>query len=1349
VVTLLGATIDGGTLNTTSGGLIQAANSRCCTPVLNGVTNLGTYQIPDDNGTTLMGAITNSGNIQLNSAGSFTSLAVSGAVTLTGGGSITLSDNGENVIQAAVSGSSLTNVNNTISGSGIIGDNSTIGFTNLAAGVVNATSSAGNSLTIGTTSGVVNLGLLEASAGGTLVLSGTGIDAMTPTTVVNTNGTTNGTIEALNGGTVLLGNVNILGGTITTTGTGVMLAEGAQLAGTANTVTNAGNLQVPNGYYLNIQGAIDNTGTLALNSAGGFTSLYVNSPTATLEGSGTVSLSDNPNNRIWAENSGSQLTIGQTQTIQGPGGNIGVGNLVLVNQGTIDATASAFGNSLTIQPLTSLTNTGLLEATGGGSLALYGATILNGGGTITSGSGSNVTLEAGVTVTGGTLNGAGLFTSVYGALNGVTNAGNVQISNSGELYISGTINNTGTLAVNSAGNSTELYVNSPTATLQGGGTVTLSDSNNNYIVAATSGNQLTVAQTIQGPGGNIGGGSLVLVNQGTIDATASAFGNTLTIQPLATLTNTGLLEATGGGSLALDGATVANSGASIMAASGSTVTLEGGVTVIGGTLSGAGLFTSVNSTLNNLTNAGIFQIPNNDSATLAGTIKNTGSLQLNSGGNSTLLSESGAVTLMGGGTLILSDNNSNSLTATTSGGGSLTNVNNVISGSGNIGNGNLGFTNQAAGVVNATSANGNSLIINPGPQGATNAGIFEASSGGTLVLENSISNASGTIEGLAGTGANAGGAVVVDGATITGGTLSALGTGVNAASVIAENGAVLSGITTNGTIQIPNNNGASLAGTVTNNGSLQVNSTGYATYLYINGNTTLNGSGTIVLSNNPNNYMRGASGTELLTNNGNTIEGSGTISALGIINNATGTILANQPAELFIQPNSNGFTNNGTVQVNAGSTLDITGGPFTNFNSGTGTLTGGTYNVSGTLQFDNANIVTNAANITLTGASAQIVGNTNANALAGFTNNSAAGIFRLASGASVTTVGGSFTNTGSFTVGSGSTFTVGGSSFNYTQTAGSTVVNGALTSTTLGTLAVNGGSLDGVGTLGYNVVDASTLTPGDSSTVTGKLTVADTYTQSSSGALDIQINGATAGTKYDQLKVTQGATLGGTLNISLGAGFTPTVGETFVILAAASVSDTFANVNGLAINGSEHFTVAYGATGVVLTVVSGALAASTNMLSRLIHPAPIHGSSVEGHYGLPAPGPSLARLPSTIMAKVPAASAARLAPVSLPVSFASPATGVRGFHPMDQFSSLAVASAPVSTGDASGSFGIAPVSAASYNSVSASNHMRFECGVDLKALLKTSRKQLLRGLWAAPDSPDALAIGYVAYTGAH
>ena len=59
------------------------------------------------------------------------------------------------------------------------------------------------------------------------------------------------------------------------------------------------------------------------------------------------------------------------------------------------------------------------------------------------------------------------------------------------------------------------------------------------------------------------------------------------------------------------------------------------------------------------------------------------------------------------------------------------------------------------------------------------------------------------------------------------------------------------------------------------------------------------------------------------------------------------------------------------------------------------------------------------------------------------------------------------------------------------------------------------------------------------------------------------------------------------------------------------------------------------------------------------------------------------------------------------------------------------------------------MAASAYNSMAAMNHMRFECGVDLKALLKTGRKRLMKGLWAAPDSADALYLGYMAYSASH
>jgi hypothetical protein len=176
---------------------------------------------------------------------------------------------------------------------------------------------------------------------------------------------------------------------------------------------------------------------------------------------------------------------------------------------------------------------------------------------------------------------------------------------------------------------------------------------------------------------------------------------------------------------------------------------------------------------------------------------------------------------------------------------------------------------------------------------------------------------------------------------------------------------------------------------------------------------------------------------------------------------------------------------------------------------------------------------------------------------------------------------------------------------------------------------------------------------------------------------------------------------------------------------------------------------------VVSGTPSASSPASSALASRLI-PAPVHrGSSVsvKGRYGLGVFGQRMAPLPviapALSMARTPVSLSA--APVAPPVSFGMPATGMHGFRPMDQFASPALAPAPATTGDAgaAGAFGISSSSAASYNSMGSMNHMRFECGVDLKALLQTSRKRLVRGLWAAPDSPDALYLGYMSYTGSH
>jgi hypothetical protein len=128
------------------------------------------------------------------------------------------------------------------------------------------------------------------------------------------------------------------------------------------------------------------------------------------------------------------------------------------------------------------------------------------------------------------------------------------------------------------------------------------------------------------------------------------------------------------------------------------------------------------------------------------------------------------------------------------------------------------------------------------------------------------------------------------------------------------------------------------------------------------------------------------------------------------------------------------LSNNGTVQV-LGGTLNLAGG-LSNFSNTT--LTGGTYQVAGTLQFSGANIVTNAATTVLDGPASQIVDQSNNNALANFAANAAAGRFTIQNGRNFASAG-DFLNAGSMTVGSGSTFTVNG---DHIQTAGSTSLQG-------------------------------------------------------------------------------------------------------------------------------------------------------------------------------------------------------------------------------------------------------------------------------------------------------------------
>jgi fibronectin-binding autotransporter adhesin len=743
VVNLNAVTINGGTLTTASGGVMQAYGST----ILNGVTISANsaLQIPDNQIAELTaGTITNSGTININSSGDNTELQiVGGAVTLTGGGNIVMTDKNQNYIFNSGAGTTLTNVNNVISGSGDIGNNQNLIFVNQSGGIVDAVSSHGNTLTInpgtGTGAGTTNTGLMEASSGGTLVLDN-----------IVTN--TGGTITALSGGVVDLNGTDLIGGTLTSSGTGVINGYGsALLDGTSThpiTLTAGSNLTIPDNNVLDAAGTLTNNGTLNIASAGDNTELIVSS-SLTLTGTGTVTMSPHVQNYIFG---GGTLT--NQSTIQGSGV-IGNGSLTLVNSGTIDANQSAA--ALTINPNGGTTNTSTMEATAGGTLLFAGDSVTNTGGTImSSGANSIVDLDA-VSITGGTLTSAtgGIFQAYASATLTtltISTGSTLNVLDNNSLNLgAGTITNNGTINENSGGDNTFISVAGST-TLAGTGTITMSPHVQNYI---QGGGTLTNQETIQGSG-VIGNGDLTLANNGIIDANQSAA--ELVINPNGGTTNTKTMEATAGGTMEFRGDTVTNTGVGTILATGTGSIVDfNGATVVGGTLttSSGGLMQAYSGAVLNgvtLSSGTTLNVLDNQTVNIEGTITNKGTINENSTGDNTFITLLANTTLTAPGKLVLSAHSENYINGT----GTLTNQG-IIEGEGHIGNGDIGLINSGSILANETGTHAPStLIIDTGAAGfvnnvGTKNGILNVSAKNTLIIEGgpftNMNTTNGTLTG--------------------------------------------------------------------------------------------------------------------------------------------------------------------------------------------------------------------------------------------------------------------------------------------------------------------------------------------------------------------------------------------------------------------------------------------------------------------------------------------------------------------------------------------------------------------------------------------------------------------------
>ena len=962
--------------------------------------NNGAVLIADNAELVVTDIIRNAGQLAISNAGNVSQLylgagTIGGTVTLSGGGALLMGGSSANDFIQGVTGWTLDNVDNTISGQGTIG-NGEIGIENDGSGVIDAT--ATTALTIHAAGSTTNAGLIEATGSGRLILS--------TTNIVQTGGTVQASgaaalVQLSNGAT-------IVGGTIGTQGGGSIATQAGNIAGLTNVTLTAGSTYTASdNSATEITGTLTNLGVVALASIGNEADLRV-ADGASLTGGGTISMVGNEStNRIFGlTNSGTETLTNVNNTILGAG-SIGASNLIeFINRsaGTINATSNT--NALVITPTTQtvvatpngggFVNQGLLESTAAAGLVLNGGQFNNQGGLIRASGTSiisssstvanGVYLESNVTISGGTLSSlnGGILKTAGGqtanldatTANGMTLIGTYVATDNSVTTINGDFVNTGTIQMASVGNVVELLLGG-NSTLTGGGVITMSDQSGNDVFGLTnSGSEIVtnVNNTIVGSGSLGVSNSIGFVNQASGVVDAAGIAHALIITPTGAssvvtalgggFVNQGLLEATTAAGLVLNSGRFDNLGGTILASgAGDDVYLQSGVTVAGGVLKstgganvgvGAGQAATLDgSSQGAMTLVGTYLARDNTATDLSGVIDNTGQIQESATADITDLKFANGSTLTGGGTIVMTDQTGNRIWGVNNTGSEVvTNVNNTIQGSGSLGVSNsIAFINEASGLIDATGT-AHALIVTPGAVvgtnggGFVNQGLLEATAAGGLVLNGGqFNNLGGTI-----VASGAGDDVYLQaGVIVSGGLLESTGGAV--VSTVGGNTTTLDGTSQGalklaGTFVAHDNTTTSLNGTINNTGTFQLASIGDTTDLKFANGSTLIGGGTIVMSDLTSNRIWGVnnSGSEVVTNVNNTIKGSGSLgvsNSIAFINEAGGVIDATGTASsLVVTPgavvgtNGGGFVNQGLLEATAAAGLVLTGGQFNNL-SGT------------------------------------------------------------------------------------------------------------------------------------------------------------------------------------------------------------------------------------------------------------------------------------------------------------------------------------------------------------------------------------------------------------------------------
>ncbi len=1054
----------------------------------------GSLQIGNGGATgSVVGTILNNGNLTFYKSTNFTlpnTISGTGTLAQGGTGTLTISNVNSYTGSTTVSGGVLS-----INSIGDAGTNTAIGNSSTAIQLYGGTlqytgtgHSSARAIITGNTGSAI-----DASGSGALVLSGgissfasygitlTGTGLATQSGVINnTTGAVtksgSGTWTLSNAANTYTGATSITGGTLsvgTLANGGVNSSLGATAAATPIALSNGGILSYTGGTVsTNRQFSTSGTGgtiqstaagllTLSGNIANAGTSLTFDTNTGNITASGVISGAGN-----LIKSSSGTLTLGNaantyTGSTSITGGMLSFG--VIANGGT----NSSLGATAAATPI-AISGSGILSYTGGIASSNRQFSISGAGGTIQATTSGELTLSgainnAGTALTFDTNTGNITASSLIGG------AGNLIKSGTGTLTLSGANTYNGNTTINTgiliASNNTALGNAASAVTVISGGTLRIA-----------AGISLANPLTLNGTGATGSNGAL----DTTSFLTAATISGLITLGSNTTIGSSGNLNITNTGTITGSGYNLTLSGFAGSGTINSVIGTNGGSLIVSG-FNSRWILTNAN------TYTGGTNVQNSELIAQ----------------NANALGTTGAITVSNGGSLNLQFT------------GTLANTS-TLTLSGNGGGGSNGALMSSAG--NIATLN-NPIVL------ASDSTIFPVNSPSALILAGDISGTGGvTIQGPGGgtvtfSGNNQyTGATVVSASRLILNSVNALGNGTNNTSSVS----LLNGNLTINTSLTASPNMTINTGTISLSSG---NTYNYSGLLTLTGNATIDSSGTLNITNTGT--ITGSGFTLFLTGGG-----SGTGSISSIIGIGSGTVALTGGSWTLSGANTyTGSTNivNSTLIAANASALGSTAGGTTistsatliingvaigaesvAFNSTNGTLTGaGTSSLSGAITLGTSSTISaNAgANFTLTGG---ITGtNTNLTLTGAGSGVFDTGIIATGSGTLTKSGSGTWTlnnantYTGLTTVSAG-TLVAGNATALGTTAAGTSVTNGAtlnINGVAIGAeaMTINGSGVSGSGALVGNGTSslAGLITLGSASTIaanSGTLTLSNTGT---------------------------------------------------------------------------------------------------------------------------------------------------------------------------------------------------------------------------------------------------------------